>query len=70
MIKKVDFIAISEKEAKLEKVLQSLEDVKAEFAEVVDAYENSGAQTRVVDALVEALEAVEDAIDGINEALE
>lgn len=70
MIKKVDFIAISEKEEKLRKVLQNLEEVKVEFAEIVDAYEKSGAKIRVVDILTESLEAVEDAIDGINEVLE
>lgn len=70
MIKKVDFAAAAAKEEKLEKILASLEELKVEFAEVVDAYEESGAKPRVIDTLGEALAAVDDAIDMINEVLE
>ena len=70
MIKKVNFAATAAKEEKLTKILECLEELKVEFANVVDVYEESGAKSRDVDTLAEALAAIDDAIDGINDVLE
>lgn len=69
MIKKVNFAA-SQKENNLKKIAVRLKEVKAEFLEVVDEYEESGAKTSTMDTLIEALAAIDDAIDGINDVLE
>ena len=70
MIKKINFGAAAAKEEKLAKILECLEELKGEFADVVDVYEESGAKAREVDTLAEALAAIDDAIDGINDGLE
>lgn len=69
MIKKVNFKDAIGKEEKLKKILENLEELKMEFADVVDSYEESGAKPGVIDTLGEALAAVDDAIDGIHDVL-
>ena len=70
MIKKVNFTAAAAKEEKLAKILECLEELKVEFADVVDLYEEAGAKAREVETLAEALAAVDDAIDGIHDVID
>ena len=69
MAKVVNMTKMSSKEDKLKHIAEQLEKLKIEFAEVVDAFEEDGVKPKVVDTLAEALAAVDDAIDGINDVL-
>lgn len=58
------------KEERLKAFAEKMEQMKMEFAELADAYEEEGADGAVLDSLFEALAAVDDVIDGVTEALE
>jgi len=58
------------KEERLKAFAEKMEQMKMEFAELADAYEEEGADGAVLDPLFEALAAVDDVIDGVTEALE
>ena len=70
MAKQIPFAAKAVKTDKLVKIMEQLEALKQEFAEVVDEIEADSAKASVVDTLAEALAAVDDAIDGIQDVLE
>ena len=70
MAKQIPFAAKAVKTDKLVKIMEQLEALKQEFAEVVDEIEADGAKASVVDTVAEALAAVDDAIDGIQDVLE
>lgn len=57
------------KEERLQELAEEFESLKERFAEVVDEYEAEDADGRSVDFLYEALAAVDDVIDAINEVL-
>lgn len=58
------------KEEKLKGILDQLETLKADYETVVDEYENDYAEDGVINLLVEASNAFDDAIDCIWEVLE
>ena len=58
------------KEERLKAFAEKMEQMKMEFAELADAYEEEGAHGAVLDPRFEALAAVDDVIDGVTEALE
>ncbi len=58
------------KEERLKAFAEKMEQMKMEFAELADVYEEEGADGAVLDPLFEALAAVDDVIDGVTEALE
>ena len=58
------------KEDKLEQILEYLEELKTAFSEVVQEYEDDGAEEEIVDLLTGALDAVEDAHDVILDVVE
>lgn len=66
---KINFAQKQAKEDKLRQILERLEELKNDFADVVDEYEDSNAKMNVLDLLGESLAAVDDAIDGINDVL-
>ena len=57
------------KEDKLEQICDYLEELKHAFAEVVDEYEGEEADEETMDILTGALDAMEDAFDGIEEVV-
>lgn len=57
------------KEERLQEISKAFEELKEKFSEVVDEYEAENADGRTVDLLYEALAAVDDTIDGINDVL-
>lgn len=58
------------KEEKLNQILDCLEELKTAFADVVQEYEEEGAEEETVDLLTGALDAVEDAHDVILDVIE
>ncbi|MDO4678993.1 MAG: hypothetical protein Q4B00_10270 [Eubacteriales bacterium] len=69
-MKKIVSMKTDTKGARLQKLAEEMESVKMEFAELVDEYEEEGADSIVMDTLSEALAAVDDAIDGMSDVLE
>lgn len=69
-MKKIVSMKTDTKGARLQKLAEEMESVKMEFAELVDEYEEEGADSIVMDAFSEALAAVDDAIDGMSDVLE
>ena len=60
----------SKKEEKLQEIFEQLESLKDAFAEVIDVYEDEDADSQIVDTLIEAMDALEDAYDGIEEVID
>ena len=58
------------KEEKLNQILAYLEELKNAFSEVVQNFEDEGAEEETVDLLTGALDAVEDAHDVVMDVLE
>lgn len=58
------------KEEKLQEIFEQLESLKDAFAEVIDVYEDEDADSQIVDTLIEAMDALEDAYDGIEEVID
>lgn len=58
------------KEEKLNQILNYLEELKNAFSEVVQEFEDEGAEEETVDLLTGALDAVEDAHDVVMDVLE
>ena len=69
-MKKIVSMKTDTKGARLQKLAEEMESVKMEFAELVDEYEEEGADSIVMDTLSEALAAVDDSIDGMSDVLE
>ena len=69
-MKKINFTSKTSSREKLEKLAESLEELKTEFSDVLDEYEENNAKQNVLFTLSEALASVEDAIDGIQDVLE
>ena len=70
MGKIIDLSEILEKEEKLEQVADYMEELKNQFSELIQEYEDDGVDARKVDTLTEALDALEDAYDMVCEVAE
>ena len=70
MGKIIDLSAVLEKEEKLEQVADYMEELKNQFSELIQEYEDDGVDARKVDTLTEALDALEDAYDMVCEVVE
>lgn len=70
MGKIIDLSAVLEKEEKLQQVADYMEELKNQFSELIQEYEDDGADARKVDTLTEALDALEDAYDMVCEVVE
>lgn len=67
---KVINMDVLKKEEKLQEIFEQLESLKDAFAEVIDVYEDEDADSQIVDTLIEAMDALEDAYDGIEEVID
>ena len=70
MGKIIDLSAVLEKEEKLQQVAAYMEELKNQFSELIQEYEDDGVDARKVDTLTEALDALEDAYDMVCEVVE
>jgi archaellum component FlaC len=70
MGKIIDLSAVLEKEEKLQQVADYMEELKNQFSELIQEYEDDGVDARKVDTLTEALDALEDAYDMVCEVVE
>ena len=69
MRKIVNITSREDKDQKLQDIANSLEELKDVMAEVIDAYEEDHADSRKMDTLTEALDALEDAYEAVNDVL-
>ena len=60
MSKIVNITSKEDKDQKLQDIANSLEELKDVMAEVIEAYEEENADSRKMDTLTEALDALED----------
>lgn len=70
MGKIIDLSSVLEKEEKLQQVADYMEELKNQFSELIQEYEDDGVDARKVDTLTEALDALEDAYDMVCEVVE
>lgn len=68
MSKITDFMAMTEKEKNLKRIAKELKELKLELAEITEEYEAE--ENGKADLLTEALDALEDAGETIDEVLE
>ncbi len=69
MNKFVNFASLADKEIKLQEAADYLEELKDALADIIEEYEAEDAEKTKIDTLTEALDALEDAFDGINEVV-
>ena len=69
MKKIIEFASVSDKEARLEEISGYLEQLKTSLAELVKDYESENEEEEKVTVLTEALDALEDAYDAVEEVL-
>ena len=62
--------SVSERKGKLNKLYENLEELKTQFSDIIDDYEEEESGSRDVDTLIEALDALEDAAETIADVLE
>lgn len=67
MSKIVNITSKEDKDQKLQDIANSLEELKDVMAEVIEAYEEENADSRKMDTLTEALDALEDAYEAVND---
>lgn len=70
MGKIIDLSSVLEKEERLQQVADYMEELKDQFSELIQEYEDDGADVRKIDTLTEALDALEDAYDMVCEVTE
>lgn len=70
MGKIIDLSVVLEKEEKLQQVADYMEELKNQFSELIQEYEDDGVDAGKVDTLTEALDALEDAYDMVCEVAE
>ena len=70
MGKIINLSAVLEKEEKLQQVVDYMEELKDQFSDLIQEYEDDGADVREVDTLTEALDALEDAYEMVCEVAE
>lgn len=68
MGKIINLSAVLEKEEKLQQVVDYMEELKDQFSDLIQEYEDDG--VRKVDTLTEALDALEDAYEMVCEVAE
>ena len=69
MKKIIEFASVSDKEARLEEISGYLEQLKTSLAELVEDYVSENEEEEKVTVLTEALDALEDAYDAVEEVL-
>lgn len=70
MSKIVKLTSAIEREEKLNEIYENLEELKNQFTALIDEYEEEKSDSRKVDILIEALDALEDAAEAIQDVLE
>ena len=70
MGKIINLSSVLEKEEKLQQVVDYMEELKDQFSDLIQEYEDDGADGRKVDTLTEALDALEDAYEMVCEVAE
>ena len=70
MGKIINLSSVLEKEEKLQQVVDYMEELKDQFSDLIQEYEDDGADVRKVDTLIEALDALEDAYEMVCEVAE
>lgn len=69
MAKIINIDSSESKEKRLAYIADILNTLKASLADMIDEYEDEGAKEKKLDTLTEALDAVEDAYDALNDVL-
>lgn len=70
MGKIINLSSVLEKEEKLQQVVEYMEELKDQFSDLIQEYEDDGVDVRKVDTLTEALDALEDAYEMVCEVAE
>lgn len=70
MSKIVKLTSAIEREEKLNEIYENLEELKNQFTALIDEYEEEKSDSRKVDTLIEALDALEDAAEAMQDVLE
>ena len=70
MGKIINLSSVLEKEEKLQQVVEYMEELKDQFSDLIQEYEDDGADVSKVDTLTEALDALEDAYEMVCEVAE
>ena len=70
MGKIINLSSVLEKEEKFQQVVDYMEELKDQFSELIQEYEDDGADAEKVDTLTEALDALEDAYEMVCEVAE
>ena len=69
MAKIVKIGSSENKDKRLLQLTNNLNTLKASLANMIEQYENEGAEEKKLDTMTEALEALEDAYDALNDIL-
>ncbi len=70
MSKVVKLSSVMEREEKLKEIYEGLEEIKDQLTALIDEYEEEEIHTGKADELIEALDALEDASETIEDVLE
>lgn len=70
MSKIVKLSSATEREKKLNEIYENMEELKNQFAALIDEYEEEESGSRKIDTLIEALDALEDAAEAMQDVLE
>ena len=70
MSKIVKLSSATEREKKLNEIYENMEELKNQFTALIDEYEEEASGSRKVDTLIEALDALEDAAEAMQDVLE
>ena len=70
MGKIIELSSVLEIEEKLQQVADYIEELKNQFSELIQEYEDDGVDDRKLDTLTEALDALEDAYEMVCEVTE
>ena len=70
MSKVVKLSSVMEREEKLKEIYEGLEEIKDQLTALIDEYKEEEIHTGKADELVEALDALEDASETIEDVLE
>lgn len=70
MSKIVKLSSATEREKKLNEIYENMEELKNQFTALIDEYEEEESGSRTVDTLIEALDALEDAAEAVQDVLE
>ncbi len=70
MSKIVKLTSVTEREEKLNEIYENMEELKNQLAVLIDEYEEEETGSRKADTLIEALDALEDAAEIMQDVLE